>query len=122
MLPNNIAALRKAKGMSQTELAEAIGTKLTHMGKLERGERPLSGDWIERIAVALDIEPFQIIAPARLFPTEEQLADMLRLAQQKLPAGLPYSEWPRSVASSLHTRLLMLASDRASGDGGAVQA
>lgn len=122
MLPNNIATLRKAKGISQTELAKAIGTKLTHMGKLERGERPLNGDWLEKIAEALEVEPFRIIAPARLFPTEEQLADMLRLAQQRLPAGLPYSEWPRSVASGLHTRLLTLAGDRASADGEGAQA
>jgi transcriptional regulator with XRE-family HTH domain len=122
MVPNNIATLRRAQGLTQTQLAEAIGTTLSQMGKLERGERPLDTDWLESIATALSVEPFRIIAPARLFPTEEQLADMLQHAQQKLPAGLPYSEWPRSVASGLHTRLLTLAGDRASADGEAVQA
>lgn len=116
MLPNNVSKLRKARDMSQTDLAEAIGTKLSHMGKLERGERPLTVDWIEKIAAALDVEPYQIIAPDNLFPSEEQLADMLQLAQQQIPAGLPYSEWPRAVAGGLHTRLLTLASDRANAD------
>lgn len=114
MIPNNITSLRRLRGMTQTELAEAIGTKLSMMGKLERGERDLSADWIEKIASALDVEPFQLIAPERLFPTEEQLADMLQLAQQQIPAGLPYSEWPKAVAAGLHMRLLKLADDRAS--------
>lgn len=116
MLPNNVATLRKAKRLSQTTLAHAIGTTLSQMGKLERGERPLTADWIEKIAEVLEVEPFRIIAPARLFPTEEQLADMLLFSQQRLPAGLPYSEWPRAVAAELRTRLLTLADDRASAD------
>ena len=116
MLPNNIAKLRKAQSMSQTALADAIGTTLNMLGKLERGHRDLNADWIERIAGALGVEPFRLIAPDRLFPTEDQLVDMLQLAQQRLPAGLPYSEWPRSVAAGLHTRLLTLADDRASAD------
>ena len=116
MLRNNIAMLRKEKGLSQTALAEAIGTTLPMMGKLERGERPLNSDWLEKIGEALGVEPYRIIAPERLFPTEQQLVDMLQLAQQQLPAGLPYSEWPRSVAAGLRTRLLTLADDRASDD------
>lgn len=116
MLPNNVATLRKAAGKSQTELATAIGTTLSTMGKLERGERPLHADWIEKIADALGVEPFLIIAPDRLLPTEEQLTDMLQLAQQRLPAGLPYSEWPRAVAAGLRMRLLTLAGDRSTGD------
>lgn len=112
MLPNNITSLRKARDLSQTELAKRVGTTLSQMGKLERSERPLSTDWIERIATALSVEPYVLIAPAHLIPTEAQLTDMLQLAQQRLPAGLPYSEWPRAVAADLHMRLLTLVNDR----------
>ena len=114
MIPNNLRRLRKQKNVSQDVLAAAAGTTRDYYGKLERGDKKLTLDYIERLAEALGVEPYQIIAPERLFPTEEQLADMLRLAQQQLPAGLPYSEWPRVVAGALHVRLQTLASDRAS--------
>ena len=118
MVPNNLKALRVRKGVSQSVLAEAAGTTLNYYGKLERGTRPLTLDYLERLAEALDVEPFVIIAPERLYPTEEQLTDMLRLAQQQLPVDLPYSEWPRAVAAGLHTRLLTLGGDRANADAG----
>jgi len=113
MLANNLPALRARKGWSQTDLANAIGTTLNTLGKLERGERPLSSDWLEKMARALDCAPFEIIAPADLLPSDEELADMLRLAQQRLPVDLPYSEWPRAVSGFLRTRLAMLVRDRA---------
>lgn len=61
MLGNNIAQIRKAAGMSQTALAEAIGTTLNNLGKLERGDRRLNQDWINKIAVALGVEPGAVI-------------------------------------------------------------
>jgi len=113
MIRNNIAQLRRMRDMTQSQLAEAIGTTRSMLAKLEGGTRPLTSKWIEKLADKLDVEPFRIIAPERLFPTEEQLADMLRLAQQQIPAGLPYSEWPKAVAGGLHMRLQKLADDRA---------
>ncbi|WP_163000318.1 XRE family transcriptional regulator [Sphingobium yanoikuyae] len=63
MFTNNISQIRKAKGLSQTDLAEAIGTTLNNMGKLERGDRRLHQDWIEKIANALSVEPHVLITP-----------------------------------------------------------
>lgn len=54
---NRIAELRAAKGVTQTQLAKAIGATLSMVGKLERGERSLKEDWIRRIARALDCLP-----------------------------------------------------------------
>lgn len=48
--------------MSQTALAEAIGTTLNNLGKLERGDRRLNQDWINKIASALQVEPQEVIA------------------------------------------------------------
>jgi phage repressor protein C with HTH and peptisase S24 domain len=62
MAGNNIAALRKAKNMSQTELAGAIGTSLNMMGKLERGDRTLNQSWIDKLARVLGVEPGAILA------------------------------------------------------------
>jgi transcriptional regulator with XRE-family HTH domain len=118
MVPNNLAALRKVKGVSQDVLAVAAGTTRNYYGKLERGERALTMEYLERLAKALDVEPYAVIAPEYLFPSEEQLADMLRLAQQQLPMDLPYSEWPRAVAASLRTRLQRLGGERSNGSSG----
>ena len=60
---NNVATLRKRHEppLSQTELAVRIGTTLNMLGKIERGDRDLTGGWIEKIAKALKVEPGEII-------------------------------------------------------------
>ena len=65
MLANRISFYRKLRGMSQTELAEKIGTTLNMMGKLERGDRTLDTDWLEKLGEALSIEPHLLIAPTK---------------------------------------------------------
>lgn len=61
MAGNGIARLRKIKGLSQDELAEAIGTTRNALGKLERGDRRLNMDWIEKIAAKMGVEPYEIL-------------------------------------------------------------
>jgi len=113
VLPNNVARYRKAAKMTQTGLATAIGVKRDYVAKLESGAKPLSPEWLEKIGSAVGVEPYLLIAPEHVLPTEEELAEMLAASQQTLPAGLPYSEWPRAVAGGLYTRLRTLAGDRA---------
>jgi phage repressor protein C with HTH and peptisase S24 domain len=61
MLPNNIATLRKIRGLSQTALAESIGTSLNMLGKLERGDRKLTSTWISKIATVLEVAPHELL-------------------------------------------------------------
>ncbi|MDP5279925.1 S24 family peptidase [Sphingomonas sp. DG1-23] len=61
MVGNSIAFHRKRRGMSQTQLAERIGTTLNMLGKLERGDRTLDTNWLEKIGRALAIEPRDLI-------------------------------------------------------------
>lgn len=58
---NQISALRRVRGVSQQELADAIGTTISTIGKLERGERRLNQDWMEKIAAVLKCEPHMLI-------------------------------------------------------------
>ncbi len=58
---NNIAILREAKGMTQKELAEAIGTSPMQMSRLERGLRDLRPHWIRALCGALDCSPDQLL-------------------------------------------------------------
>jgi phage repressor protein C with HTH and peptisase S24 domain len=64
MVPNYVSAWRKHRGLSQDEVAEAIGTTKSMYGKLERGERTLDTDWLEKMGRAFKCEPYQIIAAA----------------------------------------------------------
>jgi phage repressor protein C with HTH and peptisase S24 domain len=66
---NNIEALRKARGWSRPQLAERMGTSPQQVERLEKGQRRLAQDWIERAARALGVELADIIAttpPAQL--------------------------------------------------------
>ncbi|HEX8413957.1 MAG TPA: helix-turn-helix transcriptional regulator [Sphingomicrobium sp.] len=114
VLPNNVAIYRKAAGLTQAALAGKLGIKRDYVAKLEAGSKPLSPDWLEKIGDAVGVAPYLLIAPPGTTPTVDELIEMLASVQQAMPAGLPYSEWPRAVASELHTRLATLAGDRTS--------
>lgn len=50
-----IRAIRKAKGLTQQQLAELSGLDDAYIGSLERGERNFSIDTMEKIVIALQI-------------------------------------------------------------------
>lgn len=52
---------RHELGWSQEKLADESGLHRTYVGSVERGERNVSIDNIERIAVALRIEPHLLL-------------------------------------------------------------
>ncbi|PZX07945.1 putative transcriptional regulator [Psychrobacillus insolitus] len=52
---NNIADIRKSKGISQKELAEMIGVSANWMNHIEKGKRRPSTKTLEKIAEMLQI-------------------------------------------------------------------
>jgi len=50
-----IKAARKARGLTQTALAELLETTQGTVSQWERDERTLMPDWTVRLAVALDV-------------------------------------------------------------------
>lgn len=55
-MKNRIAILRKERGLTLTALAAAAGTTKSQIQKLERGDRRLSLEWMERLARAMQIK------------------------------------------------------------------
>jgi transcriptional regulator with XRE-family HTH domain len=51
--------------MSQEKLAEDCGLHRTYVGSVERGERNVSIDNMERIATALEVDVSDLLAPSR---------------------------------------------------------
>jgi DNA-binding XRE family transcriptional regulator len=54
--PTSLRVLRLRKGMSQAQLAEAIGTQQPHIARIERGQADLLLDTCRRIAQALEVD------------------------------------------------------------------
>ncbi len=52
---SNVREQRLTKGLSQEDLAELCGLHRTYVGSVERGERNICIDNMERIALALEV-------------------------------------------------------------------
>lgn len=57
----NLRATREQQGLSQERLAERAGLHRTYIGSVERGERNVSIDNIERLAIALKVSPASLV-------------------------------------------------------------
>ncbi len=54
-----IRQLRKAAGLTQEQLARRAGMDYKYLGSVERGERNVTLDNVERIVRALQVEPYE---------------------------------------------------------------
>jgi transcriptional regulator with XRE-family HTH domain len=57
----NLRAYRVAQGLSQEAFAEVLGVHRTYMGGVERGERNLTLNSVEKIAEKLGIDPMELL-------------------------------------------------------------
>lgn len=85
--------LREAEGLTQTQLAEAVGTSQPQINRLENGDRKLTKEWAERLAPVLKTTPQKLLfsegaevpAPepssARIAPE----ADQLEVGERDIP-------------------------------------
>jgi transcriptional regulator with XRE-family HTH domain len=65
---NRVAQVRKARGLTQQQLADAIGSHWITVSKLERGVMRLSDEWREAIAKALDVDQWSLLLDGRPLP------------------------------------------------------
>lgn len=57
----NLRAIRKARSLTQEDLADLSGLHYTYIGGIERGERNLSIDNVGRIADALGLDAVDLL-------------------------------------------------------------
>lgn len=85
---NRIRAQRKAAGLTQAELAEAVGLSQGQVSNLENGDRTISLEWLRRIARALGCAVADLLDdadnPDRLAGDERAIIEQLRAADPEL--------------------------------------
>jgi transcriptional regulator with XRE-family HTH domain len=58
---SRLRQIRQLKGLSQEELADMAGLHRTYVGSVERSERNISIDNIERLAIALEVDIIELL-------------------------------------------------------------
>lgn len=61
-----LRAERKARRLTQEQLAFEAGLSLTYIGEIERGQRMISLDTLQRLAGALNLTSAQLLTRAGL--------------------------------------------------------
>lgn len=59
---SRLRALRKKKGLTLAEVAALAGVTTSAIQKLETSQRPLTLEWIERLAAALQVDRSELVA------------------------------------------------------------
>jgi transcriptional regulator with XRE-family HTH domain len=60
---NNLRRVRTSKGISQEKLADLCDLHRTYVSSVERGERNITVDNMERLAVALGVDIRELLNP-----------------------------------------------------------
>ncbi|MDR2729830.1 MAG: helix-turn-helix domain-containing protein [Treponema sp.] len=58
----NLRKIRRKRGLTQEKLAEKAGMSLQYLALLELSRKFPSGEMLERLATALDIETYELLA------------------------------------------------------------
>ncbi|MEX0775283.1 MAG: helix-turn-helix transcriptional regulator [Phycisphaeraceae bacterium] len=59
----NLRRLRQERGISQERLADAAGLHRTHISLIECDRRSVRLETLERLALALGVEPAELVPP-----------------------------------------------------------
>jgi len=75
ILAENLKEKRRKKGLTQEKLAEKAGMSLQYLAMLELAHKFPSGEMLERLANALNIETYELLAVA---PSASNELELLR--------------------------------------------
>jgi len=82
LLAENIKKRRKSIEISQTVLAEKVGTSTHYIGQIEQCKKFPSSEMLERIAAALEMDS------PELFSTQVFTDEAIKIVQDKVQADL----------------------------------
>ncbi len=84
MNENCIKEIRKKRKLTQTQLAKLLGVSQGAIQMLETGQRGLDLDWINKIAKALNCEPWELL-PKEMQPniTSEEMEVLKAIRKAK---------------------------------------
>jgi transcriptional regulator with XRE-family HTH domain len=69
-MTSQLRQLRQARGLTMQTLADRVGTSKSQIDKLEKGERRLTLEWMQRLAEGLDCVVTDIIGPPTPAPVQ----------------------------------------------------
>jgi Predicted transcription factor, homolog of eukaryotic MBF1 len=78
-----IRRLRKERGLSQEELAERSGLHTNYVGQVERGEKNLTLETLEKIVSGLDISLEQLFRYLSPMESKDALAEIIGLLSER---------------------------------------
>ena len=70
MAENHLKAWRESRGLTLEQVGTALNSDKTHMSKLEKGQRKLTTDWLERFARFYRVSVAAMLAPPPAAGTE----------------------------------------------------
>ncbi|GAA2505726.1 hypothetical protein GCM10010406_47980 [Streptomyces thermolineatus] len=109
----NIAVLRKARGLGQAKLAREAGISLSYLSKIEVGERPATPPVVAAIAKALHLPTARIYGQPFLEPSEQaDLLNDLRGAVRRHTLPKEDVPPPEVLASDIRKAALLRADTR----------
>lgn len=81
-MQNRLRELRKAKKITQVQLAEKTGISQTYIAVIENGKRDIDFELAKKFADALGVMPYELMPaewqPQPITPAEQQILDMIR--------------------------------------------
>nr|WP_272907503.1 helix-turn-helix transcriptional regulator [Paenibacillus xylanexedens] len=81
---NQIRVLRKKRGLTQDQLGEKVQLPQSYIGGIERGNKNISIETLEKLITALDIHPYEIFESLEVGNSEkENLLDSLKILLSK---------------------------------------
>lgn len=81
-MDNRLKELRKAKKLTQEQLADMVGVSQSLIALIEKGKRDIDFTLAEQLAKALNVKPYELMPlewqPQPITPAEQQILDMIR--------------------------------------------
>ncbi|BBI31325.1 helix-turn-helix domain-containing protein [Cohnella abietis] len=76
-----VGSIRKAKGLTQEQLAELASTSHSYIGDLERGERNVTLQSLEKVSEALGVNFFELFNNGKLPDIEKKNSTIRKIVE-----------------------------------------